>query len=248
MEQEIKEYLKKNRFIYTCIPRELIIEVHELFIKGIIVQNPDNSMLRYYAIHYRIKKDYANAIKYYLLAAECGNTVALNGLASCYVEQNDESNAVKCWLMDIERCSPHAHSSMNSLGASYWKNDDYINAAKYFKMSSEHGNTNAMNNMAMYSKKQQDYANAFKYWSMAVEHNDYGNVDWALSCFKANKLLQYGITFVNKILNKHHNIEIIQFIMHFANNMDVDMVNIIINIDPDNSDPLFYKFKKLLNI
>lgn len=244
MEEELKEYLQKKDYSYSPLSDEHIVAVHELFFKDIIVENPAYELLGCYATYYRIKKDYANATKYYLAALNYGNSWASFSLAQCYYEQDDYDNAVKYWQLDMQQGGSHSSYSMNSLGVHYFRQNDNVNAIKYYLMAIEHNSTHAMHNMALYYKTQQDYDNAFKYWCMAADHGHYSYGERALRCFKTNELVQYGILFANKILNREHNTEIISFITHFANIMNSDMVNLIINMD--DNDPIVHKFKKLL--
>jgi TPR repeat protein len=126
------------------------------------------------AIYYEnIKKDYAKAEKYYLMAIEQGNNSAMNNLARhCANIKKDYTNAEKYYLMAIEQGNVNA---MNNL-ANYYAiiKKDYTSAEKYYLMAIEQGNVVAMNNLANYYEKiKQDYTTAEKYYLMAVER---GNV------------------------------------------------------------------------
>lgn len=251
---EIKEYLQQQKFAYVhTLPPEHIDDIHKLFFGDITVAEPSSDMSAYYGTYYQIKKDYANAVKHYLIAMNSGNLKVLHSLAVCYHEQKDYDNAIKYWLWNIEHDDYLAHS-MNSLGAHYSDdNNDLINAKKYFRMAAECGDSCAMNNLGNIYKYLDDKPNAFKYWTMAVDCCDYERVGSILLYCINNYLVQECAAFINKILNKQHNYEIIMTVVRFVDIMNVDMVNIIINLDMtcclsylDLSYREFCGFKKLL--
>lgn len=247
MERELKQYLERHNFVDVIIPPDHITTLHQLFIKDIIPVCDNDEISLYCGIYYKLKKDYVNAIKYCLMAVNHNNPKALHNLADCYDETNDYANALKCWLLDIQQGGTHAHHSMNNCGVHYRKQGDYVNAVKYYLMADEHGNPNAMNNLAIHYRIRCDFVNAFKCWTKAVEHNNYNCASHALSCCRTHNLLTLGSRYVNHILNKSFNNDIIMFTLHFANSMDANLVNIIINLDYcQTDDELFNKFKCLL--
>ena len=70
--------------------------------------------------------------KYYLMAIEKGNSVAMNSLGNYYKEQNDYDNMKKYYLMAIEKKNT---SAMYNL-AIYYKNlKDSDNMKKYYLMA-----------------------------------------------------------------------------------------------------------------
>lgn len=196
---------------------------------------------------YREINDYDNALKYWLLDIQQGGIYARHSMNNCavyYHKQGDHANAVKYYLMADKHGDPNA---MNNLAVHYNGRCDYTNAFKCWSLAVERGDTCAMNNLAMHCKIRCDYVNAFKYWTKAVDHNNYNHVSHALLCCRTNDLLTLGSRYVNKILNKSSNNAIIIFTLHFANVMNDNLVNIIINVDHcQTEDVLFNKFKKLL--
>jgi tetratricopeptide (TPR) repeat protein len=66
------------------------------------------------------------------------------------------------------------HNSVQAMFniANYYYNvkKDHVNAEKYYIMAIEHGNIDAMNNLAVYYKNIKNHANAEKYYLMAIDH------------------------------------------------------------------------------
>jgi TPR repeat protein len=118
--------------------------------------------------------DYANAEKYYLLAAEKGQINAMNNLGLHYEKnRKDYDRAEKYFLMAVEKGEINA---MNNLGLYYEEiRKDYDNAEKYFLMAAERGNVMALSNLGLfYEKIKKEYDKAEKYYLEAVEK---GNED-----------------------------------------------------------------------
>lgn len=295
MREYIHKHLKENGFHYVDLvnehlPEEYVLNVHNLFSKGIedVVQN--GVVLTYYGLYYKIQGNDVKVVKYYSMAIKLGGINAMHNLAlhyskhnhdltvkyylmaidhnsvssmynlACYFhERNDYENAKKYYLMAVS----HNHSdAINNLAACYYAQHDYANAIKYGLLAINHNASITMGNLAQYYLKDGDFVSALKYFSMAVDCGDYKCVHDALILCEIHWFDDCA-RYVNKVLNKQFNGEIIDVIQCNANNMNQDLVNIIINIDVtgteyDNSVmngcfarlfgtvPLFTKFKNLL--
>ncbi len=88
-----------------------------------------------------------------------------------------------------------------------------------------------------------------KYWLLMVEHDDYSYALFVLEICKAYDLVAWGIFYINKVLGKIHEYNIMDFIMHFVDTLNADMVNIIVNMNiHQHSSTISNDFKKLLEI
>ena len=137
-----------------------------------------------YFIGKEVPQNYAEAAKWYRMAADQGHTNAKNSLEALYrfgqgVAQ-DYTEALKCYRMAAEQ--GHALAQFN-LGQMYREGhgvaQDYTKAHKWFRKAAERGSVSVQHNLgAMYIKGQgvaQDYAESLKvvakmgsdHWSVA---------------------------------------------------------------------------------
>lgn len=276
MDSDIKKHLLKYSVEYEPIPVKYITIIHDLFFKDIRSDVQDDIVLLYHGVYYYINKDYDAMVKYFIMAVGHGSVIAMTNLAYHYSRQGDHNNTVKYYLMAIEynyvpamaalayhyevhnihddavkyylMAIDHNHIiAMNNLAVYYEKHHDNVNAVKYYLIGISHNNASSMNNLAMYYIKLNNYVIASKYWCMAIVHNNYELVDYTLTTCKRNNLIEYGIIYINKLLNKPFEYQTISFIKHFANNMNIHLLNTIINMPYlQTDDELFDKFKNLL--
>ncbi len=275
MLSQIKDYLKRHSFKYIPIPGKYIPNIHNLIFKKIVNQVPDGTVLLYYGVRNRITMNYDAMIRYYLLSIECGNTQAMDNLATHYENNNDYASAMKYYHMATNLGHTRA---MQSLAQCYAKRNDHANAVKYYLMAIEHGNIHAICNLALYYYRRNDYSDAFKFWSLALEYDDDDTIAYALrACWKIMPY-SHSVVYINKILNKLCRIPIIDIYYHIMPNtydvayettdcsvnvpimdvilhcvqhvVDADIINIIINMDIDSHqcNELFGKFKQLIDL
>ena len=113
--------------------------------------------------------DIKSAEKYYLMAIEKGNDIAMTNLGNLYKnEKKDINNAEKYYLMAAKRGNDIAMTNLGNL----YKNEkkDINNAEKYYLMAVEKGNDKAMNNLGnLYKNEKRDIDSAEKYYLMAIE-------------------------------------------------------------------------------
>jgi TPR repeat protein len=95
-------------------------------------------------VYYQTLKDYDNMKKYYLMAIEEGNSLAMSNLGVYYQTLKDYDNMKKYYLMAIDKCNNY---SMNNLGVYYKEIKDYDNMQKYYSMAIEKGHHYSMNNL-----------------------------------------------------------------------------------------------------
>jgi len=166
--KEIETILSKNGFSiastqYTEIE---LRSLYDLYINNIIPAHVTNHrMIGPIATYYATRKDFENMKKYYLLAIETGDSIAMVNLGLYYEKQKDFENMKKYYLMAIEKDNSEA---MNCLGLYYYKQKDYENMKKYWLMAIEKGNTVSMCNFGSHYKGQKDFENMEKYYLMAI--------------------------------------------------------------------------------
>src|SRR5439155_958881 len=99
---------------------------------------PDNDMLYLYlGIFNFIKKNYDEMKKYYLLAIEKNNMMALNNLAFYYYKNNQFEDMLKYFLIGVDKGDT---ISMNNLAYFYYKEKNYEEMKKYCVMALDKNN------------------------------------------------------------------------------------------------------------
>jgi len=237
---QLKEHLGDNNCTYIPIPSQYIPNIHNLFFKDIVNPVHDGTVLLYYGAYYHIKQNHELTISYFKMAIKCGNSHAMWNLATHH--RNNHAKYVKYLLMAIEYKYPKA---MLYLAAHYENIYQFDNAIKYYLMAVDHGNTTAMNNLAFHYKHRGNYELAMKYWLLEFNHSHMTQVSYILNICKIYGLKQWGILWCNKVPNNECS-SIMEYIMHFVNEMNADMVNIIINMDMAEPDPLLDSIKDLV--
>lgn len=127
MQNDINKYLKDNNYSPIIIPNDIIQMVYDLFCHDIVgsgdldpwlVQETVGSGLEYYyGIYYSINKDYDKMKKYYLIAIEQNNALAMNNLALYYeYKERDPNEMKKYFLMAINH---NCVTAMYNLGYYY---------------------------------------------------------------------------------------------------------------------------------
>jgi TPR repeat protein len=110
---------------YTLENTQSIMKIHNLFIHDKMFEPVNDSEYNHVGLYYeKIKKDYINAEKYYIIATEGNNVNAMNNLAIYYdYMKKDYTNAKKYYIMAIDRGDGDA---MNNLAFYYEKNKKKI--------------------------------------------------------------------------------------------------------------------------
>ena len=118
---------------------------------------------------YFINKDYDLMEKYYLLAIELGNCIAMGNFAEYNYINAKYELVEKYYLMAIELNDDIA---MNNLGTYHIRTTKkYDLAEKYLMMAINLNNKSAMTNFAYYCSEQKNYELMEKYYLMAIDLN-----------------------------------------------------------------------------
>jgi TPR repeat protein len=174
MEEFIQNYLESNNCKYIKIGNHQIINhIYNLYKYGIderdTFEKEDSIIDLYYGEYYKIKKDYEQMKKYYLIAIGKGNDIAMNNLGlHYYIVKKDYEQMKKNLLMAIEKGNSNA---MYNLGY-YCQNieKDYDQMKKYYLMAIEKGDCDAMLVLGYhYRNIEKDYDQMKKYYLMAIE-------------------------------------------------------------------------------
>lgn len=199
---KIKNHVS-NYYLTMNIKDIHIKKVYELLIENKIYSDEDidSDLCTYLGLYYEIKKDNDNMMKYYKMAVDLGNSIAMCYLGLHYKRINDNENTVKYHKMAVELGNV---DSMVYLGDYHKDKMDYDDMLKYYLKASElgsirvnhklglfynsahdHDNTiyyyqkgislksgMCMFNLAKYYGDQGDYENMIKYYMMAIEKGD----------------------------------------------------------------------------
>src|SRR5438132_1358429 len=113
-EKELKEIFKCYNMTYDIKCMFTLINVHNLFTMDILFDPQNDNEYAYLGLYYnKIKKDYDKAEKYYLIAIEKGNTIAIIKLAIYYKNiKKDYDKAEKYYLVAIEKGNLDAINSL----------------------------------------------------------------------------------------------------------------------------------------
>ncbi len=117
--------------------------------------------------HYQFKeKKFNDMLKYYNMAIERGNAVALNNVGVYYNDTYNYHEAVRYYNMAIERGQINA---MNNL-ALYYKKSGQINLMiKYLKMGVENGNKDSIKELGEYYESIKDYNEMKKVYTIGIK-------------------------------------------------------------------------------
>jgi len=255
MEEFIQNYLESNSYKYIKIENnEIINHIYNLYKYDIDERDTfkmeDSIIDLYYGIYYKTKKDYKQMKKYYLMAIEKGNDIAMNDLGFHYCTvKKDYEQMKKYLLMAIEKGDGDA---MYNLGIYYrYVEKDYEQMKKYYLMATEKGDGDAMCNLGIYYRYvEKDYVQMKKYYLMAIEKCHHDAMDELEQFYKDNNdtlgLLQLYIkindkTKISDILVNYCNQKII--------NREINSILLqYLNCIDDHVLPVIFKlFKQLFN-
>jgi TPR repeat protein len=107
-----------------------------------------------------------NAIKYYLMAIELGDSYSVHKIPGLFREIGDMENMLKYYLMSIDKGNTN---SMRELAYYYNTINDTSLMAKYYLLAIEKGDIDAMDELGMCYEEEKDYPNMMKYYLMAIE-------------------------------------------------------------------------------
>jgi hypothetical protein len=180
MEAKVEEICDKYFFNYEItinelIKHNLVKEFIELFEFNTIYEELlSNSCYQLIvgSYHRNITKNYEEMEKYYLMAIEHGNLLAMYNMGWYHknITKNYEEMK-KYYLMAIEHGNSNA---MHNMGVYHYDiTKDYEEMVKYYLMAIKHGNSCAMNNMGWYHRNiTKNYEEMKKYYKMSIKHGD----------------------------------------------------------------------------
>jgi hypothetical protein len=197
-EKEIDEL--KNIFIKIC--RKSTIDkyskkIYNLFVNDILFEPNDNIddylyYLGYYYSHTEI--NYALMKKYYLMAIDKGNSLAMHNLGYYYeiIEKNYDLMK-KYYHMAIDK-GREASSAMYNLGYYYEQIEgNYELMKKYYLMAIDNGNSEAMYNLGEYYRyTEKDNALMKKYYLMAIDNGNSEAMN-SLGCYYNHTEINYNL-------------------------------------------------------
>ena len=189
MELSVEEINSKYDLKFDENYKELFDIIIQIFNNKMNLENYDLSnskILNILALYYEFKEEnYTQAIKYYQMALELGNTDAMCNLACYYDKEKDYDQAIKYYQMAIKLGNSTA---MNNLAMHYYeKEKDYDQAIEYYQMAADLGNSDAMYDLACYyERKKKDYVQAINYYRMASELGN-SNAMNNLACYYEKK-------------------------------------------------------------
>ncbi len=161
----------------------------------------DSNILIIIGLYYMyVKKDYDNGIEYLKKSANLNNTIAMIQLGQFY-KINDNYDLAKEYFikaMELKNCE-----AIYKLGCMYeHKLLDMEMAIYYYKLATENGNIQAMNDLGYYYQFR-NFEVAEKYYLMAIENNNINSYSNLAYCYekilndydKAKKYYELGAKF-----------------------------------------------------
>ena len=151
---------KKNEYAIVCLK-----EIYEK-----LGSQSDAAGLYNLGKLYHAENAYQEAAKWYRMAAEKGDTDAMNRLGLLHANEKEYTEAVKWYRMAAEKGNA---SAMYNLALNYEKGNgvakDGQEAAKWYRMAAEKGDTDAMDRLGLLHEYKKEYTEAVKWYRMAAE-------------------------------------------------------------------------------
>jgi len=171
MKKDLSEYFINNNVIidYHSYDKLTPLQINNLFLfmkKDYEINSNCDIELNLAGIIARRKKKYDLMMKYYLMAIEKENELAMSNLGIYYHDEKKYDLMMKYYLMAVEKRNGNA---MNNLGIYYYEENKYDLMIKYYLMAIEKGNGNAMINLGYYYYRENKYDLMMKYYLMAIE-------------------------------------------------------------------------------
>lgn len=175
----VKKDYKRNPELYHDLAREGIKKVGE-GIKNTwnyFTEDSADDLYNKGLKHYKAK-EYAEALKYYKLAADKGHTEAMNNLGYAYLEgegvSKNDIKAAEYFKLGAEKGNSN---SQYFLGGLYYDGtgvkQSYIEAEKYLRLSANQGNPLGLSGLGLLYEEghgvSQDYFEAAKYYKLAAD-------------------------------------------------------------------------------
>src|SRR5437867_3039839 len=138
MDEIIKNILSKYNCNYIEINNQNSLgRIHNLLLNKLLFEPSNDIEMLYLGIYYHtIEQNYDLMVKYYLMAIDKDNYIAMDNLASYYEIIENYNLAEKYYLMSINKGNVN---SMANLGFYYLNKENYDFMKKYFIMASNNG-------------------------------------------------------------------------------------------------------------
>jgi hypothetical protein len=150
----------------------------------LIKEIDDVDEMKELALKFKKEKNYDYMIIYYEMAIKKNDVEAMILLAK-YYERRDPKKYENYMLLAIEEDENNVQA-MNDIAYYYQKNDNYIEAKKYFLMAIEKEHTQSMWMLANLFQKEQDIESMKKYTQMAIDKGDVTAM-YNFACYYQNK-------------------------------------------------------------
>jgi len=241
----IKNFLTQHDMIYVDIDTESIKKINDLLVNNIYNEPLTSMEMLYYGLYYKINKDYVKMKKYYLMAIEKGNDIAMYNLAKYYEKTKNNVEMEKYYLMAIEKGNDIV---MYKFAIYHYDNKNYIDMEKYYIMAIEKGNDHAMINFANYHYDNKNYIDMEKYYIMAIEKGNGYGLNRLVEYYKHN---QYELKLLSLYIHINHHKIIKLFnkiaLQTLSSEDESQFLELLTTYQFENNDQLCTSLKLLLN-
>ncbi|AYV79243.1 MAG: hypothetical protein Faunusvirus6_21 [Faunusvirus sp.] len=220
---EIKNYLQTNHLVYIELKNNDDIKmVYDLLVHGKIAENITSAtnpiVLIYYGAYFYMahtSADYIKMKKYYDMAIQQNNAIAMSNIGIYYCFINDTENMMRYYKMAyshrFDECNllsncglvsgSGPYTAMNSVGNYYYGRSDFVNALKYYQMAGElepHGG-DYLYTIGRCYEQCNDSANMMKYYDMAIELGNKNGLAALISYYRTTDVDKF-VAYCKKII------------------------------------------------
>lgn len=145
--------------------------------------------------HYIRRDDFVNAEKYLNMLVHLGSEIAMNKLATLYIENESSDKAIELFLRAISKgyLDSYKHSG------DYYKNiGDISNAEKYYLLGASKGHIPSMIQLSEHYMLLNNHKESDKYLEMSADHGDTSS----LHKLSSDNWAMYFKTFKDEYYNK----------------------------------------------
>ena len=178
MTSNIIDYLRNLHINNTPIP-EHFEKLNHYVENGLFIEPETDQEMFFYGLYFEETEEYEKMKKYYLMAIEKGNCLAMNNLGMYYYSLEDFDTAKKYLLKGVEKDNIDCIVNLGT----YYNNieNNFDEAIRYHEMAVTKGNVDAMFNLGLIYKKKKDYENMMKYFMMVFDKGDEYDIEHAES-------------------------------------------------------------------
>lgn len=161
--------LKKLNWNFAPIP-EYLEKLNNFIENGVFTEPETDQDMFFYGLYFEEMEDFDNMKKYYLMAIEKGNELAMNNLGMYYYKLEDYEKAKEYLIQGAEKDGIDCIVNLGTYYNNIEKNLD--KAVKQYEIGVEKENVDAMFKLGLVYKKKKDYENMMKYFTMVFEKGD----------------------------------------------------------------------------